>query len=79
MWNKILVHRAENWTLQTHKHSQAKFILEDRDTKFSAYALRGGEVPEKAGIAAVYIFIRIDLFVFWLAQGQMYAISDQSV
>ena len=36
-------------------------------------------IPEKAGIAAVYIFIRIDLFVFWLAQGQMYAISDQSV
>ena len=38
-----------------------------------------GEVPEKAGIVAVYIFIRIDLFVFWLAQGKMYVLSDQSV
>ena len=47
--------------------TQPEFILKSRDTKLTAQALRGSEVPEKAGITTVYIFIRIDLFIFgWL-------------
>lgn len=39
---------------------QAKFILEDRDTKPSALTLRN---PESGNDSSFYVFIRIDLFV----------------
>ena len=66
------VHRPEKWISQTCKHSrrplagltQAKFILEDRDAKPSALALR---TPKGGNDSSFYVFIRIDLFVFgWL-------------
>ena len=56
-----------NKELHKLSNTQRRFILEDRDTKLPAYTLRRGEIPAKAVIKTVYIFIRIDLFVFvWL-------------
>ena len=65
------------------KHSQQQenrvYFREKESTKLSAQTLRGGEVPEKAGLTAVYILTNIDLYTFDWFLLLTYGIPNQSV
>ena len=55
---------------ELHKHAKHSRLQADRiyfeekkNTMLSAQTLRGGEVPEKVGIAAVYMLASIELYI----------------
>ena len=61
-------------------NTQAKFILKDRDTNFSAWTLRGGEETQKeGGNSSSYIVTSIDLYIFGWLVTLIYIIFDQSI
>ena len=81
-WSRKLSTCLWSWKLNftnPHTLTQAKFILEDRDAKLAAWTLRGGvKSPQKVGITAVDIFIRIDLLICgWLGARCVWFLTNQ--